>query len=424
MGSTVSTLSAIGSAASGGSSLFNSVAQIRTNSYNAHLQEEQNALNRAWQTEEAEKARLYNTQERIASQDFAVDMINRQNQYNLPVNQAARLRDAGLNPTIAMGNTGTQSVSASSSPSSPASSPMPAQVAGISPVAQPPYLDVTKLSSFIKDLASASKDSAEARELISTLIPKIRTAIANADQAEINTNLLKMHESLQKSSLPWKVKSAEMDYYNLVMDYNLKEEKVLTEQEEQNLKRVTQKLNESLASLHGKEAEKIGKELPFITQFISSQILSNRASARASNTQAGLNVKMGSYYDQLSRGERFWNDLNQQERESLTSKLIDECNAAGLANKVSKEKFELFKQLAKKFENENDWFIANQILDRMQQIAGDIIDLKNVKIKQDDISGKYGDTYEDHYSAYDDQGRKHTYTKKYNRSGQKYKGKY
>ena len=58
---------------------FNSIFQGRQNRKNREFQERENQINR----------------------QFAVDMWNKQNEYNLPTNQMQRLRDAGINPHLA-----------------------------------------------------------------------------------------------------------------------------------------------------------------------------------------------------------------------------------------------------------------------------------------------------------------------------------
>ena len=100
----------------------NSSAEIANK--NIKAQQNENAFNRAWQTEQAEIARQYNTAEREASQQFAIDQMNAQNAYNDPSAQVERFRAAGINPAVALSKNVT-SVSSNPSPSSPASSPVP-----------------------------------------------------------------------------------------------------------------------------------------------------------------------------------------------------------------------------------------------------------------------------------------------------------
>lgn len=74
---------------------FNSIFQGRQNRKNREFQERENQINR----------------------QFAVDMWNKQNEYNLPTNQMQRLRDAGINPHLAYSNG--QPMNTSNAPASP-----------------------------------------------------------------------------------------------------------------------------------------------------------------------------------------------------------------------------------------------------------------------------------------------------------------
>lgn len=49
-------------------------------------------------------AGAYNRKRQRESQSWAEEMWNKQNQYNLPINQVARLKEAGINPNLAFGS--------------------------------------------------------------------------------------------------------------------------------------------------------------------------------------------------------------------------------------------------------------------------------------------------------------------------------
>lgn len=85
----------------------------------------QNKQNRDWQANEAQKARDHATSERIAAQNWNLDMWNLQNEYNDPAAQMERMKNAGINPAAAaQGISGNGSESGSVQGSSPGSSPM------------------------------------------------------------------------------------------------------------------------------------------------------------------------------------------------------------------------------------------------------------------------------------------------------------
>ena len=79
---------------------------------NGLLQGDQNAKNRKWQSKENQKARDYNT-----------EMWEKNNEYNDPTQQMARLKSAGINPHLAYSQGGVTNTS--SSPASSNASSMP-----------------------------------------------------------------------------------------------------------------------------------------------------------------------------------------------------------------------------------------------------------------------------------------------------------
>lgn len=72
-------------------------------------------------------------------QNFTERMWNLNNEYNTPVQQAQRLRDAGINPSAVLGNNGSSGVVASTAPSSP--SPNPAVAAQVRPYDYSPMFE-------------------------------------------------------------------------------------------------------------------------------------------------------------------------------------------------------------------------------------------------------------------------------------------
>ena len=83
-----------------------------TNSANANL----NAANRQWQHDEAELARQWQSNE--WQKQFGII-----NAYNTPAMQAARLKEAGINPAVAF--EGTQTTAQTQYPSTPSASSAP-----------------------------------------------------------------------------------------------------------------------------------------------------------------------------------------------------------------------------------------------------------------------------------------------------------
>lgn len=296
----------IGSGVSGlaGSILGNDTSEQNvTRQLNA--QREENAKNRDWQTAEAEKNRQFQqsmfgqslaqqTSEREASQQYQSEQW--QNQFNKELQHRFDV-PTGVNPAVyfsshgaASGDGGSVSAPSNSAPGSPSGS-MPGSVAGLNSVGyQPLNLQVPQLmdslGSMMSGLANAKKAGVETSFLESTMKDKIREAVANANLAELNVALTGLDKKIKDSILPVTVKRAYSEYEKLLSEIDLVGEKILTEQQEQELKASTADLNKALRDYNKSAKNKIDVELTFLPSFITSQILANRGAAALSSAQA------------------------------------------------------------------------------------------------------------------------------------------
>ena len=126
-----STLGAIISAGAGlGSSVASGVASGKMNKksikYNKWALQEQ----QRFQSEQAQFGRDWSEEMMSKANQWNLDQWNRENEYNLPVNQKARLLAAGINPALAM--QGASGVGQAGSSPSSASAPSPASPSGAS----------------------------------------------------------------------------------------------------------------------------------------------------------------------------------------------------------------------------------------------------------------------------------------------------
>lgn len=107
---------------------------------------------------EAQKARDFNAKQSELSFDRQLQLLQYINDYNSPASMMARLKQAGLNPNLALGSL---NGGASSSPSvNSASGP----AASVSPVFTPP-VDTASLSSSFNQIADAQLKQAEAAKV-------------------------------------------------------------------------------------------------------------------------------------------------------------------------------------------------------------------------------------------------------------------
>lgn len=110
----------IGSLISGGLGLIGSIASNSAQRNNSKAQrkfdEEQNRINREWNAAQAEKAN-----------QWSIDQWHRNNEYNSPAAQRARMAAAGVNPDLMYGQSSGGSIASSSPSVTPTSPSQPTQ---------------------------------------------------------------------------------------------------------------------------------------------------------------------------------------------------------------------------------------------------------------------------------------------------------
>lgn len=284
----------------GGSKAIETASNIRSTSYQVHAQEEQNALNRAWQTEEAEKARQFNTSERLASQDWQRQMMDVQNAYNAPTAQASRLRAAGINPQVAFSGQAATSVSAPSGSSQPASSPVPSPVGGLSPYgAQPVDLQIPNLingvASMIQSTAAAKKANVETGYLESAIPDMLRGLKQDADLKEIATGMQNIDSELKRLTLPANVRKAYEEASKLHWDALISKMTTGKIVDERALLQSQVSLNKALETLNGNQAKIFALDVASYFKRLDSTLglqssQSNAANASAEESRANAAV--------------------------------------------------------------------------------------------------------------------------------------
>lgn len=195
---------------------------------NALFQGDQNKKNREFQERENEKNR-----------QFAVQQWNAQNEYNLPVNQMSRLRDAGINPHLAYSQG--QPMNSSNAPASPSG-------VGSLPAGEAPKFNLGELyqtlltKSQIKNMdADTAKKEAEKREVeartentsTDTEIKKVELNHKDREiMAKINVDEQQVEESKSR------IESSEIANRKMEQEIeNLKSQKNMTDQQVENLKK-------------------------------------------------------------------------------------------------------------------------------------------------------------------------------------------
>lgn len=151
-----------------------------------------------WAARQAELNRQFQREERLATQQFNIDMWNMENEYNTPKNQLQRLIDAGVNPNSYFNNMSNVASGA------PKSSPMSGAQA--SPVAPPTSLIGSGIANYYQNkvlasqakLISAQADNQEYNNRVFGIrfITDIRSAWKQMDVADAQIN--KYNEEVNK----------------------------------------------------------------------------------------------------------------------------------------------------------------------------------------------------------------------------------
>lgn len=355
------------------------------------VQQEENQKNRDWQTEQAELDRQFQSgQQNVAfgqqqqlqqqQQQYNLQSMAQQAKYNSPVYQRQQLEAAGISPQVYFGNHasfGGSSVASGGAPSapSPAHGAMPGSVSGLSPVSyQPRALDIAAIGSAMKSFAEAKKLGVETEWLPRTLQADIMNKKSYADLNSALKLGAQINNEIQNAKVPYSIKQAAADLAKTISEAELNDQRKLTEFSQRKVNDSLQRLNDSLDKLNSKEYERYGIWLRYYENQLQEQL--NNLRADTSAKYAGARESSAS-----AEGQEFFNKLNSDERKSLASGIRAETNNAIKQGKLTESRQDLLHELTRKFELENDWYVANQILDRIQDLFSDVIDVKNLKVK-------------------------------------------
>lgn len=336
----------LGSAAAFGagsiaSSIISSSSSNDIANKNLHAQSRENQINRDWQTAEAEKARQFDTSERIASQDWQKYMTDYENAYNSPEQQALRLRQAGLNPAVAM-NGNVQNVSASSSPSSPATSPMPSGVSGISPVPQQPFsLDVGSIingiGNFTKSIGEAKKLGVETDYIKRSFDLNLKSLSNQSTLQELAIKGQQLANAVTESTKDSRIKSAIDEAIKVHWEAILAEKQGISEDLRQKVLASEDEVNKALAKYHGNNAQLLAYDVATYFEAYQNNQALKKAQTKAAESSAAASDAAAAVDKQRERIERVSADLRETGKTSEMLSLLSDLSAK---NEISKADFE------------------------------------------------------------------------------------
>lgn len=265
-------------------------AQIR-------LQQEENQKNRDYNTAEAEKARQHE-----------INMIR-----ETPSLQVQGMREAGINPQVALSNS-TQVATGGSSGTQQAS-----YSGGLSPVpyqAQNPASAFAQVAQGLSSLASAKEKGAN----VGLIEKQVENMAIDSQMKKALTDGYKLSNELQKLDLKYRDKKLLQDIQEQVvrMAATTAQGKLFTEQAK--IQSSVEALNRSLANYHGQNADYLKLKIANYTVELNSVLKLNAAQTYKANQEAHESGVRAT-------GLAFDNAIKKVDSENAAKLAIDKLNA-------------------------------------------------------------------------------------------------
>ena len=263
---------------------FNSIFQGRQNRKNREFQERENQINR----------------------QFAVDMWNKQNEYNLPTNQMQRLRDAGINPHLAYSNG--QPMNTSNAPATPSG-------VGSLPQGIAPQMNIGEIFNALMTKAQIKQMEAQTEK-----------TLAEKEEVEART------EGIGKDN---KVKDIELTHKDRqilaeigVNEQNIEESKSRIESSEIANRKMEQEIEhlKSQKNLTDQQVENLKKTV----YLIEAQINNTKADTNLKILQKGNVLAQTRLLNAQAQGQTLLNNYIPREKEALIKKTWTEIKKLGV----------------------------------------------------------------------------------------------
>lgn len=263
---------------------FNSIFQGRQNRKNREFQERENQINR----------------------QFAVDMWNKQNEYNLPTNQMQRLRDAGINPHLAYSQG--QPMNTSNAPATPSG-------VGSLPQGIAPQMNIGEIFNALMTKAQIKQMEAQTEK-----------TLAEKEEVEART------EGIGKDN---KVKDIELTHKDRqilaeigVNEQNIEESKSRIESSEIANRKMEQEIEhlKSQKNLTDQQVENLKKTV----YLIEAQINNTKADTNLKILQKGNVLAQTRLLNAQAQGQTLLNNYISREKEALIKKTWTEIKKLGV----------------------------------------------------------------------------------------------
>lgn len=320
----------IGSAILGGSALIGTGATMLTNKSNQAYGSEQSEESRKWATNERLASQEYNTQERLATQE-----------YNDPVNQAMKLRSAGLNPS-AMSN-GVRFVG------SPPQSSSPGSAGGISPMGTNQVPNIPQLISSGSDLVNALSKHKETEASLPLIGEEVKYYVQKTYGEQLSNDLMKIEKEFKQSTLPAFIKKVHEEVAKLEFEKIAVEKQGKVFDQEAKLKEAQLRLTEMQEKLTGEQAiqshyltDNWHRITDAMLQLQKSETTANYASAQNQSSQAEQNKIFNKIYS------------DKRYQHSVVTQAVEAGRQAVQQSKISKSQAEQMNYLVEQAAYAND----------------------------------------------------------------------
>lgn len=404
--------------------LFDSVTGTSAKRTKA-AQEDLMRQNQEFQSGENEKSRAF-------ARDFWNEQFDKTANYNSFSSVVRRALDAGINPSALFQNGApSQFQPSTASASYGQASPSPSYGDVVNPVNRGAEA-FSSVAQGLRAISEAKKLGVESSKVGALMDAQTKDLLSQAGLNDVRQKSEDFELGLRRI-YGNKLYDSELgrNYAQMVNYYAnsyLAAEEGNTQESVRQLNMAKRLYNDALRRSTDKQIEFVNMQLSWFPREMEAKI-------RNYTSQANLFDSEKTLADMRSDNVKFWNDLNKQERASLASDIRQRTNNAIKEGKILDSQVKQVEQLTRQLELENDWYVANQIFDKLDRVAGRVLDLKTIKVQQQnadtkgrfadsyqqDVEGRHGDTFTDVTNTYDAQGRKHTQTRVYRSSEQRYR---
>lgn len=335
-----------------------------TNRQNAEIADNNNQLAIALAREANEQnqdqflsAQRYNASQAELAHQRQIELQNMMNQYNSPVEQLKRYREAGLNPSLAFGGSAGMSQAVGSSPAASSSSGLPSVI----PSLQTPHLDapelnfstgladgLAKIAQSMESFRRAGKTDVEIKQMQDRFVKDLEGLDLDNDSKRIANNIAqnfggRLADSNIKKNLSSAAASAKLANLYALQGDTEKSNKAFIEAKTA-VERAQVGLLDSQKDLNAKELEWFDTIRKDALKTAIAQRNSLNATADQSRTQALVNETTAEREDALNDINRYLDDRNLRRdvfaadlRKQLEKNKVDKATAVKIANAAVKE---------------------------------------------------------------------------------------